>query len=59
MARRVLIATAVLGGPRLVVADEPTPACTRPRPNGCWGILKEMAQNGAGVLLITHDLEQR
>ena len=57
MARRVLIATAVLGGPRLVVADEPTPGLHPAAAERGLGHFKEMAQNGAGVLLITHDLE--
>ena len=57
MARRVLIATAVLGGPRLVVADEPTPGLHPAAAERVLGHFKEMAQNGAGVLLITHDLE--
>lgn len=58
MARRVLIAAAVVNKPRFVVADEPTPGLDPRTARRILGHLKELAQDGAGVLLITHDLEQ-
>lgn len=58
MSRRVLLTMARLEQPRLVVADEPTPGLHREMVAMALGHLKEMAKEGAGVLLITHDLEQ-
>ncbi len=57
MARRVLISSAVLDAPRLVVADEPTPGLDGPTARRVLGHFRELADAGAGVLLITHDLE--
>lgn len=57
MARRVLIASAVRSQPELVVADEPTPGLHPKAAHRVLGHFKEIAQQGAGVLLITHDLE--
>lgn len=57
MARRVLIASALMEQPKLVIADEPTPGLDRKTALRVMGHFKEIAQMGAGVLLITHDLE--
>lgn len=57
MARRVLIAAAAMKKPRLVVADEPTPGLHREAALRVLGHFREMAEQGAAVLLITHDLE--
>ena len=57
MARRVLIACAVMENPRLIVADEPTPGLDAQAAGRILGHLRELAGQGAGVLLITHDLE--
>ena len=57
MARRVLIACAVADRPRLIVADEPTPGLDPKTARRILGHLRELAQGGTGVLLITHDLE--
>lgn len=57
MARRVLIATAVTRSPRLIIADEPTPGLDARAAARILGHFRELAQGGAGVLLITHDLE--
>lgn len=57
MARRVLIASAVMEGPRLIVADEPTPGLDPPAARRVLDLFRELAGQGAGVLLITHDLE--
>lgn len=56
MLRRVLFATSVREGVRLVIADEPTPGI---HPGALSEILKQLkafAENGAGVMLITHDI---
>ncbi|MDO4553208.1 MAG: ABC transporter ATP-binding protein [Bacillota bacterium] len=57
MARRVLISTAVLERPQLVIADEPTPGLDAGAAGRILGHFREIADEGAGVLFITHDLE--
>ncbi|NBI70511.1 ABC transporter ATP-binding protein [Clostridiaceae bacterium] len=57
MARRVLIASALMGDPRLIIADEPTPGLDAHTARRVAGHFKELACEGAAVLLITHDLE--
>lgn len=56
MARRVLIASAMLAQPRLVIADEPTPGLHLDAARLVLGHFQELAAAGAAVLLITHDL---
>lgn len=58
MARRVLVASATVGGARLIVADEPTPGLDEAAVREALGHLREMADEGRAVILITHDLEQ-
>ena len=57
MARRVLIASAVAECPSLVIADEPTPGLDLRAAGRILGHFRELAEEGAAVLLITHDLE--
>ncbi len=56
MVRRVLIGTAVMETPRLLIADEPTPGLDDGTARRVLGHLKELADDGCGVLLITHDV---
>lgn len=56
MARRVLISMAVVRGARLILADEPTPGLDGPLVEETLSNLKELAQSGCGVLMITHDI---
>ena len=58
MNRRVLVSTAMMGNPKLVIADEPTPGLHMEMVRRVMSHFREMADQGAGVLLITHDLEQ-
>lgn len=58
MNRRVLNATARMGNPKLVIADEPTPGLHMDMVRRVMSHFREMADDGAGVLVITHDLEQ-
>ena len=58
MNRRVLVSTAMMGNPKLVIADEPTPGLHMDMVRRVMSHFREMADHGAGVLLITHDLEQ-
>lgn len=57
MTRRVMISTAVMEHARLVVADEPTPGLHIDAARRVLSHFREIAEGGAGVLLITHDLE--
>ena len=57
MARRVLIASAVAERPSLVIADEPTPGLDLRAAGRILGHFRDLAEEGAAVLLITHDLE--
>lgn len=56
MARRVLVSTALLQNPRLVIADEPTPGLDDVAIEETLNNIKQMANYGIGVLLITHDI---
>ncbi len=58
MTRRILLIMARMGEPQLVIADEPTPGLHKELAALALGHLRELADQGAGVLLITHDLEQ-
>ncbi|PWC13229.1 ABC transporter ATP-binding protein [Brenneria roseae subsp. americana] len=54
--QRVLIASALAAGPRLLIADEPTTALDATVQKQVLKVFTELAQAGHGVLLITHDL---
>lgn len=57
MARRVLVSTAVVGQARLLIADEPTPGLHPAVVAETLGHLRELADAGKAVLVITHDIE--
>ncbi|WP_410871910.1 ATP-binding cassette domain-containing protein [Nocardia sp. A7] len=56
MAQRAAIATALAGDPDVIIADEPTSGLDRARTDQIGKLLRECADGGAAVLLITHDL---
>lgn len=56
MARRVLLCCALAGQPQLLVADEPTPGLDAERAAQAMCDLRAFADEGGGVLLITHDI---
>lgn len=56
MLRRVLFATSVREGVKLVIADEPTPGIHPQALSEILRQLKQFAKEGAGVMLITHDI---
>lgn len=56
MARRVLFSTAVVQDARLILADEPTPGMEESQALEALEIFQEMAGQGKGVVLITHDI---
>ena len=57
MTRRVMISTAMIEAPKLVIADEPTPGLHLKAAKRAMEHFRELADMGAGVLIITHDLE--
>lgn len=57
MARRVLVATAVVSGAELLIADEPTPGLHPELVHEALNHLRELADEGRAVMLITHDIE--
>jgi len=57
MARRVLTATAAVGNATLLIADEPTPGLHPDAVTETLNHLRQLADEGRGVILITHDIE--
>jgi len=57
MARRVLLCCALMAEPRMIVADEPTPGLDPELASLALQDFREFADQGGGVLLITHDIE--
>ncbi|EHQ89352.1 ABC transporter ATP-binding protein [Desulfosporosinus youngiae] len=57
MARRILISTAVVANAELIIADEPTPGLDLNLAIQALKDLREFADLGKGVLLITHDID--
>ena len=57
MARRVLLCCALMDDPKLIIADEPTPGLDLELARTALADLREFADGGGGVLLITHDVE--
>ncbi len=57
MARRVLLTTAMMESPRLIIADEPTPGLHLEAAKKAMRHFREFADKGNGVLLVTHDIE--
>lgn len=58
MARSVLVAGATMEQPDIMIADEPTVGLHAEVATETMNRFREAADAGAGVLLITHDLEQ-
>ncbi|MDR2456045.1 MAG: ATP-binding cassette domain-containing protein, partial [Deltaproteobacteria bacterium] len=56
MARRVLLAAAMMETPSLIIADEPTPGLHLSAAKKAMRHFRAFADQGRGVLLITHDL---
>ena len=57
MIRRILLVAALMDEPVLIIADEPTPGMDESLARQAMDELREFADEGKGVLLITHDIE--
>ena len=57
MTRRVMISTALIESPKLVIADEPTPGLDPELAKRAMEHFRQFADMGTAVLVITHDLE--
>ena len=57
MARRALLIGALMNRPRVIVADEPTPGLDMELAVRAMDDFRAFANDGGGVLLITHDIE--
>lgn len=57
MARRILVAGALVGNARLVIADEPTPGLHPAVVKETLNHLRELSDEGRAVMLITHDIK--
>lgn len=57
MAQRVVTSLALVGSPEVVIADEPTSGLDAPLVERTAAHLLALADRGAAVLVITHDLE--
>jgi ABC-2 type transport system ATP-binding protein len=56
--RRLDLALALLGRPRVVVLDEPTTGLDPESRRAVWGIVRGLVRDGAAVVLTTHHLEE-
>jgi peptide/nickel transport system ATP-binding protein len=58
MCQRAMIATAIICGPRLLIADEPTTALDHDTQSKIIALLKEINRDmGTSILFISHDIE--
>lgn len=57
MTRRILLSTALMENPKLIIADEPTPGMDLTLAKKSMEDFRKFADDGNGVLLITHDIE--
>ena len=57
MARKVLLSTALLNDPDLLIADEPTPGLDTKSVEETIQDIKSLKEHGKGVLLITHEID--
>ena len=57
MARRVLVYSGIMNDKEIIIADEPTPGLNNALAKEILSVLRDMANDGKSVLLITHDID--
>ncbi len=57
MARRILLATAMLSSARLIIADEPTPGLPVDLARQMLADFRSLADEGRSVIIISHDVD--
>ena len=57
MARKVLLSTALIDNPKLLIADEPTPGLDKKSVEETIADIKNLKEMEKGVLLITHEID--
>ena len=57
MARRVLVYSGIMNNKEIIIADEPTPGLNNALAKEILSVLRDMANDGKSVLLITHDID--
>jgi cell division transport system ATP-binding protein len=55
--QRVAVARAVIGDPKIILADEPTGSLDPAAAEAIFGLLRHFHQRGATVIVATHDIE--
>ena len=55
--QRVAIARAMVGGPKLLLADEPTGALDSASGAQVMELFRQLHENGATIIMITHDVQ--
>jgi cell division transport system ATP-binding protein len=55
--QRVAVARAVVGDPKIILADEPTGSLDPAAAEAIFGLLRHFHQRGATVIVATHDIE--
>lgn len=56
MARRILLSCAFVSKAKLIIADEPTPGLDEETLNEIIKMMKELSNEGRGMMFITHDI---
>jgi ABC-type uncharacterized transport system ATPase subunit len=56
--QRVEILKALIADPRIIILDEPTSMLTPPEVDGLFALLESLKENGKGIVIITHHLEE-
>ena len=58
MKRRLVLARALINGPRLLILDEPTTGLDPQARHQIWQRLRALRRQGTTILLTTHDMEE-